>query len=160
MKKGCEALAKSKVTDVVRELAEPIVSELNLELFDVEFVKEGPDWYLRVYIDKPDGVTIEDCEAVSQRLSKELDRVDPIPDQYLLEVSSPGLERPLRHEEDVAKSIGKLIQVTTYAPIAGQKKFVGRLLSFENGELELEIGKKHQKIAYAEVAKARLVAEI
>ena len=84
MKKGCEALAKSKVTDVVRELAEPIVSELNLELFDVEFVKEGPDWYLRVYIDKPDGVTIEDCEAVSQRLSKELDRVDPIPDQYLL----------------------------------------------------------------------------
>ena len=66
-------MAKSKVTDVVRELAEPIVSELNLELFDVEFVKEGPDWYLRVYIDKPDGVTIEDCEAVSQRLSKELD---------------------------------------------------------------------------------------
>ena len=74
-------MAKSKVTDVVRELAEPIVSELNLELFDVEFVKEGSDWYLRVYIDKPDGVTIEDCEAVSQRLSKELDRVDPIPDQ-------------------------------------------------------------------------------
>ena len=100
------------------------------------------------------------AEAVSQRLSKELDRVDPIPDQYLLEVSSPGLERPLRHEEDVAKSIGKLIQVTTYTPIAGQKKFIGRLLSFENGELELEIGKKHQKIAYAEVAKARLVAEI
>ena len=77
-------MAKSKVTDVVRELAEPIVSELNLELFDVEFVKEGPDWYLRVYIDKPDGVTIEDCEAVSQRLSKELDRVDPIPDQSCL----------------------------------------------------------------------------
>ncbi len=154
-------MAKSKLAELVRTLAEPIVSELGLELFDSEYVKEGADWYLRVYIDKPDaGVTIEDCEAVSQRLSQELDRVDPISDQYLLEVSSPGLERPLRSEQDIADNIGKLVQVATFAPVAGQKNFEGRLLAFENGELVLQIGKKQQKIAYAQVAKARLTAEI
>lgn len=154
-------MSKSKVIDLVRDLAQPIVSELGLELFDLEYVKEGADWYLRVFIDRPnDEVTLEDCEAVSQVLSKELDRVDPIAGQYLLEISSPGLERPLRHEEDVAKSIGKMIEVNTYAPVDGKKKFEGRLLSFENGELLLQLSRGQQAIAYAQVAKARLVAEI
>ncbi len=155
--KGSDAL--SKVVDLVRDLAESVVRELDLELFDVEYVKEGADWYLRVYIDKPQGVTLDDCEAVSQALSGELDRVDPIEGQYLLEISSPGLERPLRHEEDIKKSIGKLVQITTYAPIDGKKKFEGRLLAFENEELVLEEGKGQQTIAYGQVAKARLIAE-
>jgi ribosome maturation factor RimP len=161
VREGSEALSKAKVVDLVRDLAQPIVAELGLELFDVEYVKEGTDWYLRVYIDRADHeVSIDDCEAVSRVLSQELDRVDPIPGQYLLEISSPGLERPLRHQTDVAESVGKLICLTTYAPVAGKKKFEGRLLSFENEELVLQVGQSKQAIPYSQVAKARLVAEI
>lgn len=86
----------SKVTEVVEELAEPIINELGLELVEIQFVKEGKSWFLRVYIDKETGVDIEDCGVVSERLSEKLDEIDPITQNYFLEVSSPGAERPLK----------------------------------------------------------------
>lgn len=149
----------AKIVDLVQDLAQPLAEELGLELFFIEYVKEGAEWYLRVYIDKPEGVNIDDCENMSRRLSDELDRVDPIEGQYNLEVSSPGLERPLRHEDDLRQNIGNLIQITTFAPVAGKKKMEGRLEAFEDGVLVLAVGKEELRVAYSQVAKARLAIE-
>ncbi len=96
-----------KVTNLTAELVAPILDELALELADVEFKKEGPNWFLRVFIDSESGVDLEDCSTVSERLSEKLDELDPISQAYFLEVSSPGAERPLKKAEDIQKSIGK-----------------------------------------------------
>src|SRR3954453_4744771 len=107
----------SKVTEVVEDLAAPIFQELGLELVDIEYVKEGKEWFLRVFVDKEAGVDIEDCGIVSERLSEKLDELDPIPHNYFLEVSSPGAERPLKKDKDFINSIGKNVFVKTYEPI-------------------------------------------
>ena len=150
----------SKVTEVVEELAAPIFQELSLELVDIEYVKEGKNWYLRVYIDKDTGVDIEDCGLVSERLSEKLDEVDPIPHNYFLEVSSPGAERPLKKEKDFEKAIGKNVFVKTYEPIDGEKGFEGKLLEFDGQHLKIEVKIKTRKktidIPYEKVASARL----
>lgn len=146
-----------KVTDIVEELVLPILDDQNLELVDIEYKKEGSNWFLRVYIDKEEvGVDIEDCGNVSEVLSKELDRIDPIPNPYFLEVSSPGAERPLKNEKDIKKAIGKHIYATTYEPINGSKEFEGKLLAFEEGILTIEENKKMHEIPYEKVANARL----
>ena len=116
-------MKKSEIEDRTRELILPILEKEGLQLWDVEYVKEGQDMYLRAYIDKEDGVTIDDCVTVSRALESELDREDFIPDAYILEVSSPGLTRPLRKTVDFTRSIGKLIEVKTYQPVNGQKGF-------------------------------------
>ena len=123
---GGNKLSK-KVTEVVEELAIPILEELNLELVEVEYVKEGKSWFLRVYIDKETGVDIEDCGNVSEKLSEKLDEIDPIPQNYFLEVSSPGAERPLKKEKDFQKAIGKNVYIKTYEPILDEKEFEGTL---------------------------------
>lgn len=150
----------SKVTEVVEELAAPIFQELSLELVDIEYVKEGKNWYLRVYIDKDTGVDIEDCGLVSERLSEKLDELDPIPHNYFLEVSSPGAERPLKKEKDFEKAIGKNVFVKTYEPIDGEKGFEGKLLEFDGQHLKIEVKIKTRKksidIPYEKVASARL----
>ncbi|MGG3561782.1 ribosome maturation factor RimP [Neobacillus rhizosphaerae] len=150
----------SKVTEVVEELAAPIFQELSLELVDIEYVKEGKNWYLRVYIDKDTGVDIEDCGLVSERLSEKLDELDPIPHNYFLEVSSPGAERPLKKEKDFEKAIGKNVFVKTYEPIDGEKGFEGKLLEFDGQQLKIEVKIKTRKksidIPYEKVASARL----
>ncbi|MDR6124179.1 ribosome maturation factor RimP [Neobacillus drentensis] len=150
----------SKVTEVVEELAAPIFQELSLELVDIEYVKEGKNWYLRVYIDKDTGVDIEDCGLVSERLSEKLDEVDPIPHNYFLEVSSPGAERPLKKEKDFEKAIGKNVFIKTYEPIDGEKGFEGKLLEFDGQHLKIEVKIKTRKksidIPYEKVASARL----
>lgn len=105
-----------KVTDITEELVSPIVDELGLELVDIEFKKEGKNWFLRVFIDTENGVDIEDCGTVSERLSEKLDELDPITEAYFLEVSSPGAERPLKKEKDIYKAVGKNVHVTTYEP--------------------------------------------
>jgi ribosome maturation factor RimP len=149
-----------KVTEVVEELAQPIVDELNLELVDVEYVKEGKDWFLRVFIDSETGVDIEDCGTVSERLSEALDKQDPIPHLYFLDVSSPGAERPLKKEQDFHKAIGKQVAIKTYEPIDGEKLFEGKLLSY-NGEtvtiaIMIKTRKKEVQIPMSKVASARL----
>ncbi|MDM5358051.1 ribosome maturation factor RimP [Peribacillus sp. RS7] len=149
-----------KVTEVVEELALPILEELQLELVEVEYVKEGKTWFLRVYIDKETGVDIEDCGNVSEKLSEKLDEVDPIPQNYFLEVSSPGAERPLKKEKDFLKAIGKNVYIKTYEPILDEKEFEGILTSFDGKEVTLEVRIKTRKktivIPFEKVAKARL----
>nr|WP_294492225.1 ribosome maturation factor RimP [uncultured Mediterraneibacter sp.] len=113
-------------------LIEPVVSELGFELVDVEYVKEGGTWYLRAYIDKPGGITVDDCEAVSRKFSDILDEKDYIEDTYVFEVSSPGLGRPLKKEKDFARSIGEEVEIRTYKAIDRQKEFVGVLKDYDD----------------------------
>ncbi|UCZ51688.1 ribosome maturation factor RimP [Bacillus shivajii] len=142
------------------QLVTPILDELSLELVEVEFKKEGKSWFLRVYIDGENGVDLDDCTKVSERLSEALDQSDPIEQAYYLEVSSPGAERPLKKEKDFQKAIGKNVNVTTYAPIDGEKTFEGKLVDFNGEALTVEMTiktrKKEVNIPYDKVAKARL----
>ena len=117
---------------------EPIVEANQLELVDLEFVKEGVNWYLRVYIDKEGGVTIDDCELVSRALEAKLDEADPIEQAYILEVSSPGIDRPLKKESDFVKFQGEIIDVKLYKAQDGSKQYQGKLLGLENGVLSIE----------------------
>jgi ribosome maturation factor RimP len=153
-------LSMSKVVEIVEELAEPIVSGLGLELVEVEYVKEGKSWFLRVYIDKDNGVDIEECGLVSEQLSEKLDELDPIPHNYFLEVSSPGAERPLKREKDFEKAIGKNVFVKTYEPINGEKTFEGILTAFDGNTVSIEVKiktrKKMVEVPYEKVASARL----
>ena len=137
----------SKITEEVEKLVSPIVNDLELELVDIEFVKEGRDWFLRVYVDTPEGnIDIEQCALVSEKLSEELDRTDPIPQNYFLEVSSPGAERPLKKEEDFEKAVGQYVFIKTYEPINGMKEFEGYLLSYGPDAAEVEIRIKTRKL--------------
>jgi len=144
------------VTSIVEELASPIVEEMNLELIDIEYLKEGNNWFLRVYIDKEGGIDIDDCGVISERLSKRLDEVDPIKEAYFLEVSSPGIERPLKKEKDYYWAIGKRVNVKTYEPIEDMKTFEGILTEFDGKFLSVQEEKKTYQIPYDKVAKARL----
>ncbi|WP_100373169.1 ribosome maturation factor RimP [Bacillus sp. FJAT-45037] len=149
-----------KVTDIVAELATPLMDERNLELVDVEFKKEGPDWFLRIYIDSETGVDLEDCGKVSEQLSEKLDEFDPIPQAYFLEVSSPGAERPLKKAKDIEKAVGKNVHVTTYEQIDGEKTFEGMLTAFDGDVLTVEVKIKTRKksyvIPYEKAANVRL----
>ncbi len=116
----------------------PIVEEHEFELVDVEYVKEGSTWYLRAYIDKPGGITIDDCELVSRSLSDILDEKDYIEDAYILEVSSPGLGRPLKKEKDYKRSLGKEVEIRTYRMIEKQKEFTGILKGYDEKSVSVE----------------------
>lgn len=113
------------------------MEEYGFELVDVEYVKEGGTWYLRAYIDKPGGINIQDCESVSRRLSDLLDEKDFISDSYVLEVSSPGLGRPLKKEKDFARSMGEEVDVRTYRMIDGQKEFTGILSGYDGSSVTI-----------------------
>lgn len=156
----------NNVVEKVTELVQPIVDHHNFELVEVEFVKEGQGWFLRVYIDKDGGINIEECAMVSDELSEILDQQDPdpIPQAYFLEVSSPGAERPLKTEQDLKKAIGEYIHISLYASINKQKVFEGYLKSFENNELVLDYldktRHKELKVPYDQIAFARLAIKI
>jgi len=154
----------SKVPSLIEELAKPIVDELNLELVDIEFVKEGRNWFLRVYVDTPEGgIDIEQCAQVSERLSLLLDENDPITQNYYLEVSSPGAERPLKKDTDFVKAVGKFIYVKTYEPIKDMKEFQGYLTSYDEHTLVMEVRIKTRKITVTieqeKIALARLAID-
>lgn len=118
-------------------LLEPIVQEQGFELVDVEYVKEGT-WYLRAYIDKEGGITIDDCELVSRAFSDVLDREDFIEDSYIMEVSSPGLGRPLKKEKDYERSMGKELEIRTYRAVDGQKEFYGILTAYDSNSVTVK----------------------
>jgi len=118
---------QEKVQDVVFALVKPAVEKLQLELVAVEYVKEGANWYLRIYIDKENGVDLDDCERASRVISDLLDEKDPIPQAYFLEVSSPGIERLLQRDVDYARYRDALVNVQLFAPLAGRKKLHGKL---------------------------------
>lgn len=117
----------------------PIVEEHGYELVDVEYVKEGGTWYLRAYIDKPGGINVDDCEVVSRRLSDILDEKDYIDEAYILEVSSPGLGRPLKKEKDFKRSLGEEVDVRTYRMIEKQKEFTGLLKDYDDATVTIEM---------------------
>lgn len=147
----------SKVTDIVTELVTPIVSEMGLELVDIEYKKEGSNWFLRVFIDNEVGnIDIDDCALVSEKLSQKLDETDPIPTAYFLEVSSPGAERPLRNDKDFKKAVGKHVNITTKEPVEGASQFEGELLSFEDGKLTVKEAKKTYIISREQIDTARM----
>ena len=116
----------------------PIVEESGFELVDVEYVKEAGNWYLRGYIDKPGGITVNDCEAVSRRFSDRLDEDDFIEDSYIMEISSPGLDRPLKKEKDFARSIGKEVDIRLYRARDKQKDFTGILTEYDKDSVTIE----------------------
>ncbi len=128
-------MGKNKIEMLVEELVQPIVEGVNFELVDVEFKKEGPHRYLRIYIDKPGGISLDDCQLISEKLSEKLDELDPIEENYFLEVSSPGLDRPLKNEKDFIKYRGELVEVKLYEPIDGQKLIEGELVDFVNNTI-------------------------
>ena len=119
------------------QLLSPIAEQNGVEIYDVEYVKEGSDWYLRAYIDKPGGVNITDCENVSRALSDALDTEDFIPDAYILEVSSPGLGRALKKDRHLEKSLGAEVEVRTYKPLDGQKEFAGVLKAYDRESITI-----------------------
>lgn len=154
----------SKVVKITEELVHPILQENNLELVDIEYVKEGKNWFLRLYIDKEGGVDISECGHVSEQLSEQLDKHDPIKDPYFLEVSSPGAERPLKRKEDFLKYMNYSIYVKLYEPFEGSKEYQGMLLNFEDNTVTMEYMEKTRKkqieIPYNKIAKARLAVTL
>lgn len=141
------------------ELITPILDRLGFELWDVEYVKEGADYYLRAYIDKDGGITIDDCVDVSRALSDELDREDFIEDAYILEVSSPGLGRVLKKDKDFERSIGRMVEIKTYKPIDGTKEFTGTLKSYDKEKITIDTDGAERDFARADTAKINLYVE-
>ncbi|PAB61229.1 ribosome maturation factor RimP [Anaeromicrobium sediminis] len=150
-------MSKKRTVEIVEELAIPIIEENKFELVDVEFVKEGPHWFLRLYIDKDGGIGLDDCQLVSEKISKKLDEVDPIEHNYYLEVSSPGIDRPLKKDKDFEKYKGEQIEVFLYAPYEGKKVLQGELLGLENNEINIKDENNNIiKIERSKVSKVKL----
>jgi ribosome maturation factor RimP len=131
-------MAGKQIEELVARLVEEIIKDSPYKLVDVEYVKER-DWYLRVFLDKEGGIELEDCQWVSERLEEKLDVLDPIKESYILEVSSPGLDRPLKKEADFVRHIGDKIEISTFAPVNGKKLLVGTLVGLADDEIRVEI---------------------
>lgn len=137
-------------------LLQPIAAAHQVEIYDVEYVKEGSDWYLRAYIDKPEGVDINDCENVSRALSEALDKEDFISDAYILEVSSPGLGRVLKKDKHLEKSLGQEVELKTYKPIDQCKEFGGILKSYDKDTVTITMEEEEKVFKRADLAVIRL----
>ena len=146
----------SVVEKTVWEMVEPLLEGSGVELVDVEYVKEK-DWYLRVFIDRPEGVGIEDCQSLSEKLEKLLDERDVIPEQYILEVSSPGLDRVLKKPRDFERERGKQVDVSLYEPMDGEKVIVGMLDGYDGEALTLD---GREPIPKEKIAQVRLHIDI
>lgn len=142
------------------ELLEPVVTTMGYELVELEFVGAGGNRTLRLFIDAPSGIGLDDCEAVSHAVEAVLDEADPIAEHYSLEVSSPGLERPLRKAADYERFSGETVKVKTFGPINGQKSFTGSLIGLEDDQVLVETPEGRTAIPLDQVAKAHLVADI
>lgn len=147
---------KKSVAEKVFEIVSPIAKEQNLEIWDIKYLKEGASYFLRIFIDKPEGITIDDCEAFSRAIDEPLDLADPISDAYFLEVSSPGLNRELSKDEHFKAFIGEEIIVKLYKAIDKKKELIGKLLGFENGELTIEYNGQPLIINKKEISKINL----
>ena len=148
-----------KITEQVWQFAEPLVQANGCSLWDVEYVREGGEWFLRLYIDKEGGVNIDDCEAVSRAVDPVLDEKDPIPESYRFEVCSAGLERALKRPSDFERFLGSPITVKLYRPRNGLKEIPCVLKAYDNGRLTVEAGKETITFEKSEVALVRLRVE-
>ena len=149
----------SKIAEKVEPLIQPVLEELNFELVDIEFTKEGKDHFLRVSIDKPGGVDLNDCTVESEKISEVMDEEDPIAQAYYLDVSSPGAERPIKKEQDFQNAVNQPIYVSLYAPIEGEKEWLGILEAVEKDTITMQVKEKSKKrsieIPRDKIAKAR-----
>lgn len=153
-------MGKTRDCEIEAEkLLEPIVAQFGVEIYDVEYVKEGSDYYLRAYIDKEGGVTIDDCENVSRKFSDVLDEADLIKDAYILEVSSPGLGRVLKKDRHLEKSIGQDVEIKTYKPIDKVKEFAGTLKSFDKDSITIATDGNEITFARNDIAVIRLALD-
>jgi ribosome maturation factor RimP len=150
-----------KIEDAIWKLAEPLIAENGLELIDVEYVKEGAEWYLRLFLDKDgdEGVDLDDCELISRKLSDVLEIEDPITQAYRLEVSSPGIERPLKRTKDFQRFQGEKVQIKTFSEVEGKKQFVGILGETTEETVTLDVDGTMIGIPRKKISKANLVWE-
>ena len=137
-------------------LVAPIVEKYGFELVDVEYVKEGGNFYLRAYVDKPGGITVEDCETVSREFSDKLDEADFIDEAYIMEVSSPGLGRPLKKETDFKRSMGEEVEIRTYRPINREKEFYGILTAYDENSVTIDCEGEEKTFQKTDIALIRL----
>lgn len=152
---------KKNTVGIVTDLVKPIVDELGLQLWDVRFEKEGSIWYLRIFLDKEEGISIDDCENVSRRLSPILDEVDPIPQSYTLEVSSPGIGRDLRRPQHFEALMGADIHLRLIRPVEGERDFIGQLTGYGDGKITLLLDDDlEMTVGTDETAFVRLYEEI
>lgn len=149
----------SKIVDLITDIAKPIVEANGCELWDVEYVSEGGQWHLRIYIDKQDGISIDDCEAVSRAIDPILDEKDPIVNSYVFEVSSAGLERSLKKPEHFSRFIGKNVEIKLYKPLNGSKKYLGILQDYENGDVTINFEGENITFEKKIIANVRLRLE-
>lgn len=150
----------SKITDRVTQLALPIVEQEGCSLWDVEYVREAGTWYLRIYIDKDGGVGIEDCERISRALDPILDEADPIPDSYVFEVGSAGIERELKRPSDFERYMGSEVELRLYQPYEGSKVFVGALTAYNDGAVSISVGGRELSFTKAQTAQVKLHVSI
>lgn len=152
-------MSKKSIESSVYDIVQEIVKDTVFEIVDVEYVKEGPFKYLRVYIDKPEGITVDDCSDVSRALNKKLDELDLIQEQYFLEVSSPGVERPLKTESDFIKNLNEIVEVKFYKPLDGKKSLVGILLEKHENDVVINSENQNVTIEMKDISKINRVIE-
>ena len=148
-------MSKKDLLTKLWDIGQKIVESKGFELVDMEFVKEMGNRYLRYYIDKPGGITLDDCQSVSMGIEKILDEADPIPYSYILEVSSPGIERPLKRDKDFIRFIGSLVEIKTFEKIDGKKVFTGTLEDYSDGIVTVNDGQKYS-IPREKISSAKL----
>ena len=153
-------MSKTSISQSVIEAIEPIIRDANLELVDVEYKKAGRSWVLRVYIDSERGIALDDCQRVSRQIEDAIEVDELIPSAYVLEVSSPGLDRPLKNERDFLKYKNQRVSVHTYAPIGNRKNFTGKILDVKDQTLYLEVDGETVRIDWDQISKAKLIIEI
>lgn len=148
-------MGKDALLEKLWDIGHEIVEAKGFELIDVEFVKESGNWYLRYYIDKPGGITLDDCQSISVEVGRLLDVTDPIPYSYILEVSSPGIERPLKKDKDFLRYISSFVEIKTFEKIEGQKVFTGILEDYSNGIVTIKNGQSYS-IPREKISSAKL----
>lgn len=147
----------ANIEEKVEQLISNNVSKLGYDLYDVEYVKEGKDYFLRIYIDKNEGIDLEDCEKVSNSITELLDSADYIKEQYFLEVSSPGIERILKKEKHLKENIGSLISIKLFKPLEKQKQYIGELLEFDNDILKIKINTETIEIERKNISQIKTI---
>ena len=145
---------------IIKENCEPIIEDLGYDLVDLEFVKENREYYLRFYIGKAGGISIDDCQKVSEIISDKLDEIDPIENSYYLEVSSPGLDRPLKTDKDLKRNIGMKVEINLYANFQGKKNYIGELNTYSDKYITILEGENEKSIPREIISNIRLVIEI
>ncbi len=149
-------MKKGELYEIITKLLEPVLTRSTLELVDMEYRKEGGKWFLRVFIDKPDSIQLTDCENVSKFLSSKLDASDLIPHQYILEVSSPGVERPLRKPEDFTRYRGSQVSLRTFDKFQGKRRFEGILIDYLNDQVVIKTDEGRLMIPHKLISQAKL----